>query len=80
MRRRIKTAATKDDAIARFREIQSGDGVDRDTYLAEFGAGEVAESCWNKGMFTLGIEYGYLIALAEVFGITPDDLSKADGK
>ncbi len=66
---------TKADAIEKAREIQGGAGVDRDKYLKLFGAGEIAVDRWNKPDFTLGIEYGYLIALAETFNLTPEDFN-----
>ncbi len=65
---------TKAEAIERYRAIQSGAGVKRDDYLESFGAGEIAKRLWDEERFTLGIEYGYLIALTECFQITPEDL------
>jgi hypothetical protein len=66
---------TKQEAIAKINEVQSGSGVDRDAYLAVFAHSELSRRYWNDGDFTLGIEYGYLIALIEVFQITREDMS-----
>ncbi len=72
---------TKQEAIEKYRSIQGGGGVNRQDYLVTFDAGEIAKGRWNEPDFTLGVEYGYLIALAEMFSIAPDDLKvkiKAD--
>jgi hypothetical protein len=65
----------RDQAIARIYEITSGSGVDRQTALAVIQRGEIAERHWNDGLFTLGIEYGYLLALVDVFNLTAADIA-----
>lgn len=65
---------TKDQAIAWYREITAGAGVDRYAALDVVRRGKVAVSLWDDGAFTLGVEYGVLIALVRAFGITRDDL------
>ncbi len=64
----------KDQAIKWYREITSGAGVDRFAPLVVIDRGDVALGLWNDGAFTLGIEYGVLIALVKAFGITREDL------
>lgn len=56
------------EAVQIIKRIQNGEGVARDTYPVEW-RGRVARSVWNDGVFTLGIEYGYILALTHVFGI-----------
>jgi len=67
---------TKQEAIKLFREIQNGRGTGdfRTKYLVAFGAGRVAEKIWNEPEFTLGVEYGILIALSKAFDIEPQGL------
>lgn len=64
----------KEEAIALYRQIQQGGGthLERMEYLEKFGAGEIARKLWNSGEFTLGLEYGILIALAKVYGLSED--------
>ena len=68
---------TKKEAIKKYKEITSGAGVDRDKPLDVIKRGNVAEMLWNESAFTLGIEYGFLIALVEIFNISENDLSAA---
>lgn len=65
---------TKQEAIAKINEVQSGSGIDRDAFLQVFEHSQLSRQFWNDGVFTLGIEYGYLIALIEVFQITREDM------
>lgn len=65
---------TKAEAIEWFKEITSGAGVDRDEVLEVLQRGSTAIAVWNDGTFTLGIEYGVLIALIKVFNLTAADL------
>lgn len=65
----------KQQAIKRFREINGGAGVDRQSMLEWFPRGSVAVANWNDGLFTLGIEYGVLLALTEVFDLQPSDIA-----
>lgn len=66
---------TKEQAIEWYKQIQSGQGVNRSKYLKEFDIGRVAERLWNDGIFTLGVEYGALIAIVTIFGLTEEDVS-----
>lgn len=66
----------KDQAIKRIREIQSGTGVDRTSHLDWLPRGRVAVDHWDDGLFTLGIEYGTMLALIDAFGITAADLKR----
>lgn len=43
--------------------------------LEWFPRGSVAVANWNDGLFTLGIEYGVLLALTEVFDLQPSDIA-----
>jgi len=61
-------------AVDKYRKIESGDGVDRYKCLKILRRGKCAEDSWNEGEFTLGIEYGYMIALIDVFNLTEKDL------
>lgn len=45
---------------------------ERQAYLKQFNAGEVAKDLWNDPAFTLGIEYGIKIAVAKIFGELKD--------
>jgi hypothetical protein len=58
----------KQEAIAWFKEVQGGDGVDRITPLNVVRRGRMAVTMWNDPEFTLGMEYGVLIALTKAFG------------
>jgi len=39
----------------------------RMAYLDKYEVGRIAKDCWNNEMFTYGIEYGILIALAKLY-------------
>lgn len=64
---------TRAEAIKWFKDIQSGQGVDRSDFPDDM-KGNVAKQVWDDSDFTYGIEYGVLIALRKMFGITTDDL------
>ena len=59
---------TKQEAIDVIYEITNGSGVNREDYPKAM-RGELANFLWNDGAFTLGIEYGYVLALRTVFDI-----------
>ena len=61
---------TRDEAVRWWREIRDGGGVDQEKYRDAVPPGNVAAYLWGEGAFTLGVEYGVLMALHEVFGIT----------
>lgn len=67
-------AMNKSEAIRWFHEITGGAGVDRESALGAIRRGKIAEAKWNDPDFVLGIEYGALIALVRVFGITRGEL------
>ena len=60
-------------AIQRFRDIQGGAGVDKSDFPEEL-KGEIAKDWWHNPEFSLGIEYGVLIALYEFFNLSLEDL------
>lgn len=68
----------KQQAITWFRRIQRGGGAysERMKYLEQFGAGRTAKAVWHSGEFTLGLEYGILIALAAIFDLQKTDLGE----
>lgn len=47
-------------------QIVQGHGVNRDKF-PEKSKGELAKKLWNDDVFTLGLEYGILYALNELF-------------
>lgn len=68
---------TKEEAIKWYKQIpEYGTYEERSEYKEKFGAGTVAKRLWNQGEFTLGLEYGILIAIARIFDLTPDDVYK----
>ncbi len=67
---------TREEAIAWYTAITTGDGVDRNAALDVLGRGSIAVGLWNDPTFTYGIEYGVLIALIRVFNLTQDDLDR----
>ncbi len=64
---------TRDEAIARCKAVQSGEGVDREAVLQVLFSSQMSRLYWNDATFTYGIEWGYLIALVEAFGLTRED-------
>ncbi len=72
---------TKQQAIEWFRRIQNGTGTypERTAFLETFGAGSIARDIGGDGEFTLGLEYGILIALAIIFDLQPGDLKILKG-
>lgn len=65
---------TKDEEINLFKDIQSGDGVDRQEFPNGM-KGTMAKQCWDDPLFTYGIEYGALIVLRKIYDITVEDLT-----
>jgi len=45
----------------------NGTGIERNKYRENHGIGKIAEDYWNDPVFTLGIEYGLLIAISRIF-------------
>ena len=66
---------TKEEAIKWFKEISSGTGVDRYAALDIIRRGCIAQDLWDDPVFTLGVEYGVLIALVKAFNILAEDLN-----
>lgn len=65
---------TRQEAARWWLEIREGQGVDRGKYRDAIALGGVVKFCGNDGRFTLGVEYGVLMALAEAFGLTDDNV------
>lgn len=67
---------TKAEAIAWYKSINSGDGVNRTGPVESgvLGRGGIAEANWDNGLFTLGIEYGAMIAIIKIFDLKREDL------
>ena len=62
---------TREEAVRWFKEIRAGSGV----YRADFPdamKGTLAKQHWDDPVFSLGVEYGVLIALKKIFGIVVD--------
>jgi len=60
---------TKDEATKWAEKIcQEGTGSIRQEYLERFDVGEAAKKVWDDSVFTYGIEYGILMAIAKIFG------------
>ncbi len=66
---------TKLEAIRWFKEIQGGKGVDRASFPLE-RTKDLKKNRGTKSDFTLGIEYGAVIALWKIFNITDKDFKK----
>lgn len=60
--------------ITLFNNLQRGGGIDRFKSLAILNRGAIAADLWNDPTFVLGIEYGAMIALAEVFKLEKGDI------
>jgi DNA-directed RNA polymerase subunit RPC12/RpoP len=65
---------TKNEAIEKIVKIRVGFGVYRTAFPEEL-KGEIAKNIWDDGAFTLGIEYGYIIALMDTFEITEREIT-----
>jgi hypothetical protein len=64
----------KEEAIKEIHSIQCGSGIRRNRFPEEM-RGSIANNIWNDGKFTLGFEYGYMLALMDAFSITEFDLT-----
>ena len=62
---------TKQQAIAKIKEIQSGRW---DRNKPEPPKGSLAKTFWTDETFAYGMEYGAIVALMQAFEITKDDL------
>ena len=73
----------KQFAIDLFKSIQNGRGTGdfRDEFIETFpnGRGNIAINEWHNGIFTLGVEYGILIALMKIFDLKREDIYKGAG-
>lgn len=58
----------REQAIKKIKEIRNGSGLNREQFPDE-AKGSIAKDFWNSCEFTLGAEYGYIIALMEAFDI-----------
>jgi uncharacterized protein YegJ (DUF2314 family) len=68
---------TKEEAIAWYKEITGGAGVDRHSVLNVLRRGRIAEKMWDTdSTFSYGVEYGVLIALIKAFDLTNEDLGQ----
>lgn len=67
----------RQQALAMFAEIVSGEGFDRESAKDIVGRGEVPEQKWYDGLFSLGMEYGALFALVYVFDLKDDEIKRA---
>ena len=65
---------TKEQAIEWYKHANNGTHYEAGKYLAEFGVGKTAKDNWDDPTFVLGLEYGVRIALAHIFGLTPQDI------
>ena len=55
---------TKEEAIQWAQDMRiNGTGTFRQAFLNTYGAGEIARDNWNNSLFTLGMEYGILLAV-----------------
>ena len=64
----------KAEAIKWYKRISGGKGINRHKYLYVLKRGRIAKRAWDKAIFTLGIEYGAMMALIEIFNLTKEDL------
>ena len=62
----------KRSVVRRIVDIQSGLMSDRDEF-PESMKGEIAKDIWLESKFDLGMEYGYILALMQIFDISEDD-------
>jgi len=60
-------------AIETIKSIQSGEGLVRNRFPDSM-KGRLAKNLWNEGHFHLGMEYGAILALMDIFDITVKDL------
>jgi hypothetical protein len=64
----------KAEAIDWYKQVTGGSGVDRTSPLDVIDRGSLAKRQWDDGLFTLGVEYGVLIALVRAFDLTKADI------
>jgi len=67
------TELKKRKAINEIRFIQSGIGINKDSFPDSM-KGSLAIGNWRDEKFSLGMEYGYILALMEAFEITEEEL------
>lgn len=61
----LKLSALKNWAHEWVKEIQSGQGLERDNFPDD-SKGEIAKTNWNDSMFSYGMEYGALLVLFKI--------------
>lgn len=58
----------KKQAIKKIEKIQSDSGINREKFPKNM-IGKIALDNWDNGLFSLGMEYGYILALLDIFKI-----------
>lgn len=69
----------RQEAIKWIKSIQSGSGVDRSKFSEDM-KGSIVKDKWNNSIFTLGIEYGFIIGFMKFFNITGNDLKENENR
>jgi len=64
---------TREEAIAEIHAIQNGSGIRRDLFPEKWIA-SIPKANWGEGLFSLGMEYGYILGLLEAFQLTVGDV------
>jgi hypothetical protein len=64
---------TKEEAIKWIKEIQNGE-YDRHMIINQIPCGRLARRFWDDSLFSLGMEYGAIMALMTAFKIKKDEL------
>ena len=69
----------KKDAIGWYKRITDGEGVERHGRILNIiGRGDLAVQNWENPIFTLGIEYGVMIAIVHIFDLIREDIEKEE--
>lgn len=70
----MESCLTREQAIKRIRDIQSGAAGDARSNFPEKAKGSLAKRCWNDDLFSYGMEYGAIAELMAIFDIKEDEL------
>jgi hypothetical protein len=65
------------EALGRIKRIQNGSGLKRKNFPTQWKA-ELARDYWCNGIFNLGMEYGYLLAMSDIANKTDSTEGESD--
>jgi len=71
----VNPKALRKEAKKWIKKVQNGKGIPTDKYPEKW-KGDISEDLWENSKFSLGREYGFILALKYFFDIEEEDLDE----